>query len=302
MNRYPVFIPSRDRWQGGRAKTFRALAQDGVPFRVVVAPSEAARYGGLLGQLRDECVAAGRPHDWQIVVLPDDSYRLREARNFIRDLAEQEGHARHWQLDDNIAHFAKVHGTRRIRCDAGVALAVCEDFTDRYENVAVSGLGYYHDVRPMQRPEPPFRLNVRVYSCSLINHAWPGRWRTVRNDDTDLCLQALADGWCTVQLVAFMHRKAETMTVQGGNTGALYADDGRLAMADELARRWPGVVTVTRRFGRPQHYVDWTKFDTPLRLRPDADLSPRDYGLRLRAVREPKSDRLRAIVDTDGRT
>lgn len=294
VNRYPIYIPSRDRWQGGRAKTFKALAQDGVPFRVVVIPSEFEQYAELITQLRVE-----HEVDASVVVLPDDGYRLREARNFIRDLATAQKHARHWQLDDNIAHFARVHGTRRIRCDAGAALAVVEDFTDRYDNVAVSGLAYYHDVRPMSRPEPPFRLNVRVYSCSLINHAFDGRWRTVRNDDTDLCLQALASGeWTTVQVVAFMHRKAETMTVKGGNTDALYQDDGRLEMADELARRWPGVVSITRRFGRPQHYVDWTKFTTPLRKRADAP-PPRDYGLHLRATKPIKSAELRRLVEED---
>jgi hypothetical protein len=44
-------------------------------------------------------------------------------------------------------------------------------------------------------------------------------------------------------------------------------------MARSLERMWPGVVTVKRRFDRPQHTIknNWTYFDTPLVRKKDVD-------------------------------
>ena len=102
----------------------------------------------------------------------------------------------------------------------------------------------------------------------------PFRWIGKYNEDTDLCLQALAGGWCTILINAFMCDKKPTMTMKGGNTEHLYLGDGRLKMARELERRWPGIVQTKRRFGRPQHVVKhaWKKFDTQLKLRPGVNL------------------------------
>ena len=52
LPRYPVFIPSKGRWQNRAALTARCLAAEGVPFRLVVEPGEAdqqARSGGWNG-------------------------------------------------------------------------------------------------------------------------------------------------------------------------------------------------------------------------------------------------------------
>ena len=84
-----------------------------------------------------------------------------------------------------------------------------------------------------------------------------------------------------------------------------YQGDGRLKMARELERHWPGVVTTHRKFGRPQHKVknDWQKFDTPLKRRADVpvDLKPNNYGLKLCAVRPPKAPALQALLAKEGK-
>jgi hypothetical protein len=91
--------------------------------------------------------------------------------------------------------------------------------------------------------------------------------------------------------------------VKGGNTADLYQGDGRLRMARNLERLWPGVVTTKRRFHRPQHVIknQWRYFDTPLRLKPDIDLqslpSYDDYGLTLQQMREVQSPTLRDFVE-----
>jgi len=269
LPRYPIYIPTKGRALK-HAPTIRMLQRDQVPFRIVIEAPEIEQYARLVN--RD-----------QILVLPfrDHPLALAETRTWIKAHATESGAQRHWQLDDNLYHFFRVWKGQRPRCRAGVAMAVIEDFTDRYENIAISGPNY--EMFTIPGPElPPFFLNVHVYSCSLILNSLPYRWRSKFNDDTDYCLQALAGGWCTVLVNAFPVKKAPTMTSRGGNT-EMYQGDGRLKMARSLELQWPGVVSVARRFHRPQHVIkdSWKKFDTPLKRRADVplDLPPNDYGL-----------------------
>jgi len=286
LPRYPVYVPSKGRYDV--ALTAKFLIRDEVPFKLVVEPAEREEYEKRFGAER-------------VLVLPNDGMRLVGARNWIKDHATAEGHARHWQLDDNISGLWRWWRGRRLYCRAGIALAVTEDFVDRYENVAIAGLNYV--MFGVQKSAPPFYLNVHVYSCTLISNAIPHRWRLVYNDDTDICLQVLADGWCTVLMNAFLAQKITTMVIKGGNTADLYQGDGRLKMARALERVWPGVVTTKRRFKRPQHVIrdSWKRFDTPLKLKPGVDLSalpPVDeYGMKVTALTEIRSPALRRAVE-----
>jgi hypothetical protein len=287
--KYPIFIPSKGRADLVKGLTFRVLRDDGVPFFAVVEPPEVEAYERLLG----------KDH---VLELPfsDLGQGSIPARNWIREYAENElGVERHWQLDDNIGNFRRLWRGERIPCSAGLALWVCEEFTDRYENIALSGLAYTMFVT--DETKAPFYHNVHVYSCTLVNHACDYRWRGRYNEDTDICLQALSGGWCTVLINAFSAEKKPSMKIRGGNTDELYAGDGRLKMARALERLWPGVVTVDRRYGRPQHVVDWKKFDTPLKRKPDFDpaaLPDHDEsGIELKQVRPTKSRKLRKLAD-----
>lgn len=288
LPRYPVYVPSKGR--ADRCVTADRLGESGVPFSLVVEPQEADVYRARYGAER-------------VLVLPfRDLGSVIPARNWIKDHATAAGAARHWQLDDNIKRFQRLYRGKRLPCVAGVALRVVEDLADRYENVGLAGLDYTFFVHAGFNDRPaPFLLNHHVYSCSLVDNALPYRWRGRYNEDTDYCLQVLAGGRCTILVSAFMADKMTTMTVRGGNTDQLYAGDGRLKMARALERLWPGVVKTRRRFKRPQHVVNWSRFDRPLIRRPDVDLttlSPIDeYGLELRAVADVRSPRLRALVD-----
>lgn len=258
---YPVYVPSK-----GRADTCWTadfLTRDGVPFFLVVEPQERDAYAARYG--------AG-----SVLALPwDNPGSVIPARNWIKDHATAAGAERHWQLDDNLLWIGRRWKGRKIQCNAGIALRACEEFVDRYENVAVAGLNYEMFL-PKGQAAPPFRLNSHVYSCSLVLNSIPHRWRGRYNEDTDLCLQVLADGWCTILFNAFYVWKKWTMQLKGGNTAALYQGDGRLKMARSLERQWPGVVETRRRFQRPQHVVKdaWKRFDTPSASSP-ASTSPR---------------------------
>ena len=97
------------------------------------------------------------------------------------------------------------------------------------------------------------------------------------------------------------------MTVRGGNTDDLYQGDGRLVMARSLERLWPGVVKVERKYGRPQHIINWQRFrgaPAPqlregLTLEGLAAQPADDYGLHLQPVKQVKAKRLQELVAQD---
>lgn len=287
--RYPIWILSKGRWD--RCLTAKTLLKDEVDFTLVVERPELEKY---------------REHlpDAKYVVLPERATGKGAVavRNWIWEQAVESGAERHWVLDDNIECFKRRYKAKRMIVDGGIALRTCEDFTDRYENVAISGLNYTMFV-PDRRKYPPFNVNVHVYSCMLIRNDLEYRWRGQWNSDTDLCLQVLSGGWCTILINAFLAAKIGTMQMKGGNTER-YFNDGRLKMARSLERQWPGVVTTARRFNRPQHVIKdaWRKFDTPLKLKPEIDLDQLDrvdeYGMEVvQVASEVKSERIRRLAE-----
>ena len=289
---YPVYVISKGRWEPSSALTARFLIDDGVDFRLVVEPPEVEKYAEQFGLERLE-----------VLPFADLGQGSIPARNWVWEHANSQGHERHWILDDNIRGIYRRCKRIRVPCSAGPAMRATEDFVDRYENVAIAGLQYKMFV-PDGLAAPPFTLNCHVYSCLLISHEIPNaiRWRGRYNEDADLCLQVLAAGWCTVLLNAFLADKIRTMTMKGGNSDELYQDDGRLRMARELERAWPGVVKVGRRVGRPQHIVadSWKRFDTPLRRRAGVDiesLPPNEYGMKLVKTKEITSREVQEFYD-----
>ena len=142
---------------------------------------------------------------------------------------------------------------QKVRIEDGVCFRVTEDLADRYENVALAGLQYEMFMPALEGNVPPFLCNTRIYSCILIKNDIPYRWRGRYNEDTDLSLRALKDGWCTILMQAFVCKKITTMVMKGGNTESLYKlpdADGRLLMAQSLQRQHPDVTKITRKWGR----------------------------------------------------
>jgi hypothetical protein len=266
---HPVYIISK-----GRAEsrlTGRALDTMNVPYHVVVEPHEHDLY------------AQHYPAD-KILTLPFDNLGQGSipARNWVWNHSVEQGASHHWILDDNISRFSRLNRNLQVYVDSGTIFKAAEDFVGRYDNVAISGFQYDHFARAKRR-EAAFRINTRIYSCILIRNDIPYRWRGRYNEDTDLCLRALKDGWCTVLFYAFTQSKATTMTMKGGNTDQLYSDDGRLLMAESLRDQHPDIVDVKRKFGRWQHHVDYSGFKQKLRYR-EGTVVPRgvnNYGMKL---------------------
>lgn len=205
------------------------------------------------------------------------------ARNWVWEHSISIGAEKHWILDDNIRDFYRLHKNIKYRTDSGTSFYICEDFVSRYTNVSLAGMQYQFLAKRKQKLNP-FIINTRIYSCILIRNDIPYRWRGRYNEDTDLSLRALKDGWCTILFNAFLCGKMTTMQMKGGNTDELYADDGRLKMAQSLVEQHPDVTTITRKWGRWQHQVDYSRFKYNKLIKRDdivIPTEPNEYGMKL---------------------
>lgn len=272
---YPVYIISKGRWE--LRHTSKALEARKVPYRIVVEPQEYARYAAVIDPKR-------------ILALPFSNLGQGSipARNWVWEHSLSEGHAKHWILDDNIQHFYYLTGNIAHYTNSGTTFRIIEEFADRYENLALCGM-QYRMFTPRRQRFQPLVLNTRVYSCILIRNDLPYRWRGRYNEDTDLSLRVLKDGWCTALFASLPCKKRETMKYKGGNTDELYrqdaAFDGRLEMAKSLQQQHPDVTTIKRKWGRWQHEVDYRPFkNNRLKLKPGVVVprGPNNFGLVLK--------------------
>lgn len=277
--KYSIYIPSKGRWDS--RLTMKALDRMGVSYRVVIEPQEYDNYVSVID--RDKIITL--PYSF-----PDSFTELVRTRNWIFQYSIDHGEEYHWQIDDNIIKFWYWNKNRKTKCFSGSIFRAAEDFIDRYDNVGQAGFNYFMFVQ-QKYPDNPFRLNTRIYSCTLNNNKIPYRYRGIYNDDTDISLRILKGGWCTVLFQAFLAEKSMTMTVKGGNT-PIYQEDGRLKMAQSLQRQHPDVVSIKRRWGRWQHVVDYRPFKgNKLKLKEGVVIPQgvNNYGMKLVKVKHDQT-------------
>jgi len=205
------------------------------------------------------------------------------ARNFAWQHSIDEGHERHWVMDDNLDDFHRLNRNLKVPVRTGATFKAAEDFVDRYENVYISGFNYYSFCKSTDKV-PPFILNTRIYSCLLIQNNIPYRWRGRYNEDTDLSLRVLKDGFCTIQFNAFLCGKVTTQRMAGGNTKEFYKNEGTLNKSQMLADLHPDVAEVVWRFNRWHHHVDYSPFKKNKLIKKDGIVIPdrvNNYGMKL---------------------
>lgn len=247
--RFPIYIISKGRWE--RRQTSKTLESMNVPYRIVVEPKEYEMYANVIDKNK-------------IIVLPDNFSELGQGgipvRNWVWEHSIKEGFDWHWIMDDNIESIERFNHNLKIKCETGTPFYIIEDFVLRYKNISQAGMNYALFC-PAIEARPPIRFNTRVYSCILIRNDVPFRWRGRYNEDTDLSLRMMKDGWVTVLFNAFLLGKRATMTQGGGNTDTIYnTGDKRMAFARSLAEQHPDCVRVTWKFNRWHHQVDYSKF------------------------------------------
>lgn len=244
---YPVYVVSKGRWKS--RLTSKVLDRMNVPYHIVIEPQEFDDYAAVIDPSK-------------IFVLPFSNLGQGSipARNWIWEHSISIGAERHWILDDNIEAFNRLNRNIKPIVETGAIFKAAEDFVNRYENVAIAGFNYYSFCKTTERV-PPYYLNTRIYSCILIKNDLPYRWRGRYNEDTDLSIRALKDGWCTVLFNAFLAGKVTTMRMSGGNTDHVYTDgDDRLKFAQALQELHPDIVKVVWKFNRWHHQVDYRPF------------------------------------------
>lgn len=268
--KYPVYVISKGRWES--RLTSKALEKINVPYHIVVEPQEYDNYAAVIAPEK-------------ILTLPFSNLGQGSipARNWVWEYSISIGAKRHWILDDNIRDFYRLINNIKYRVDSGIGFRLIEKFVNRYTNVALSGMQYQYFVARNGR-YPAISMNTRIYSCILIKNDIPYRWRGRYNEDTDLSIRALKDGWCTILFYAFLADKITTMIMKGGNTDELYKDDGRLKMAQSLVDQHPDITKITHKWGRYQHHVDYTKFEHNKLIRKPGLEIPKEtnnYGMEL---------------------
>jgi hypothetical protein len=251
-NKYPIFIPTKGRFK--TSQTINMFKSHNVDFRIVIEKQEYEQYSKIIDKSK-------------IIVVPHQNEGLTVTRNWIWDFAENEGHEKFWTFDDNIGRVYRWNNNTRYQCKDGTYLKVIEDFADRYNNLHIIGMNYMCFCKSGDNI-PPYYPNTRIYSNMLLptnvklSNGEKLRNKLFYNDDTDLCLRVLKDGLPTIQINAFLIDKSQTMTVKGGMTDYYLSDEckGRLTFAEELQKAHPDVTTITQKFGRWHHHVNYKPF------------------------------------------
>ena len=269
---YPIYIVSKGRWEN--RQTSKALEKMGVPYSIVVEPQEYNNYAEVIDPAK-------------VLTLPFSNLGQGSipARNWIWDHALSIGAERHWIMDDNIRTFNRLNRNLMVQVTSGTIFKATENFVDRYENLAIAGFNYDFFAKAKD-PLPPYVLNTRIYSCLLIKNDIPYRWRGKYNEDTDLSIRVLKDGYCTIQFNAFLQEKATTQTMKGGNTDELYAN-GTLEKSQALADQHPDVAKVVWKFNRWHHHVNYKPFKENKLIRKQNLVIPdtvNNYGMKLEKI------------------
>lgn len=284
---FPLYIVSKGR--SDTRLTSRSLEEMNVPYYIVVEEQEFDDYAAVIDKKKVLILDKKYQDNYDVF---DDLGRTKSvgpgaARNFVWEHSMSKGFKWHWVMDDNIRGFYRLNNNKRIKVYDGALFRAMEDFCLRYKNVSMAGPNYVMFC-PDRQKLPPFVLNTRIYSCNLIRNDVPYRWRGRYNEDTDLSLRMLKDGWCTIQFNAFLQNKIHTQKVQGGNTKEFYAKEGTLPKSEMLVKMHPDVSRVKWRFKRWHHYVDYTVFkenklikDEKVKVKNKVD----NYGMVLKNIR-----------------
>lgn len=276
---------TKGRWK--QTLTIDTLEDMGVDFYICVEPDEYDNY-------------AKKVDVKKIIKLPENFSQQKRGsipvRNFVWEHSVQNGHKKHWVIDDNILGFFRWNHNLKKRVRDGVFFRIMEDFSDRYENLGLVGCQYASFVPATEPGRGQFIKNTRVYSCILINSELldsrlEERWRGTYNEDTDLSLRVLSTGdLCTVNFNCLLSGKQTTGTMRGGNTDTIYEGgvySGYKKKFDELKKNWGKIVKLTHekhKDGRPHHHIPYTKlFKQDLVLKPGIEKEPKinEYNMRL---------------------
>lgn len=268
--KYPIYVVSKGRYDF-KGNTSNHLSRMGVKHYIVVEPQEVDLYKEYMDLNYCTVLELDMEYKNKYDVFDDDIGKGNglgpgASRNFVKDHSTNLGFKWHWVLDDNIENFDFFWRGHKIYSHSPEIFSQVEDFVDRYENIGQAGLNYSKFCKGLDRV-PPYVLNTRIYSFILNRNDLPYEWRGRYNEDTDLSLRILKDGYCTVQFNACLSAKLTTQKVKGGNTEEFYKKDGTYYKSLMLEKMHPDVAKVVWKFNRWHHEVDYSGFTQKLKIK-----------------------------------
>lgn len=274
--RFPIYIPSYDRWQEGRHPTMDSLDEMGVSYKIVVRVHEYEKYVKVFGE--DKVLKCPESFLDDYETCDDEGRKISVGsgaqRNYAWFHSKSNGYKFHWIMDDNIQGFYRYHKNRQIKLVSGAFFRIMENFVLKYKNIAMAGPQYKLFI-PRKAKTSPLTINTRIYSCNLIRNDVPYKWRGRFNEDTILSIDMLKGGWCTVLFNVLLQNKTPTQVIKGGNTEVLYGK-GTYAKSKLLKDTHPDITEVKVKFHRWHHVVDYSIFKKNKLIEEDRENIPDD--------------------------
>ena len=292
--KYPIYVITKGRWE--KTLTIDTLEEMGIDFNICVEPDEYDNY-----------ISNPKIDKNKVIKLPENFSERKQGgipvRNFVWQHSVDNGHKKHWIIDDNIDGFYRWNENIQKRVKDGVVFRIMEDYSDMWENLGLTSCQYASFVPGIDTGRGAVIRNTRTYSCILINtelldKRLEERWRGTYNEDTDLTLRVLSTkDLCTANFNAILSGKQTTGTMKGGNTTTIYefGEDkqenakftGLQKKFDELKENWGDIIKFTNKKhkdGRPHHHISYTKlFKQPLILKEGIKREPKvnNYNMKL---------------------
>jgi len=262
-NQYPIYIPTYKRHD--TCYTARALEELGVKSYYLIIRNTVEEIGNYTNAIK-----TFKLNHAILLPIDDTFYKEQEEqgngysiipRNFAYQHAVNANYTHHWIIDDNIKGFyMKNRGAILQFENTCYPLFFVEEYMKLYSSLAQCAIQYKH-LGFSSSDRNVIILNSRCYSCILLKHIDGYRWRGKYNEDTDLSLRLLKDGYATMTFQNILCDKQQTSSVRGGNTDAFHkSETGYVNKADSLVAQHPDVTKKVIKYGRVHHQVDYTSF------------------------------------------
>lgn len=271
--RFPIYVVSKSR--ADSRLTVKALQIQRVDFSVVIEEEQYDDYAAVIDPKHLLILDKSFQDNYNTLdnLGNTKSKGPGPARNFAWEHSISQGFKWHWVMDDNIRYFCRMNKNLTVHDHCGGIFYAMEEFVLRYLNVVMAGPHYESFVLSRGKYKA-FVPNCRIYSCNLIRNDLPFRWRGRYNEDTDLSLNILKSGLCTIIFNTFLQGKIATQRVKGGNTQDFYEKEGTYNKSMMLVKTHPAHAKLVKRWNRWHHYVDYKPFKNNKLIRDPSVIIP----------------------------
>jgi hypothetical protein len=224
--RYPIYIPSKGRWENTR--TVDLLEKNKITnYFVVVEKPEAEKYN-----VRPD--GTNGIHAKKLLVIPPAKGSSAPARNFCLEHAKKNGHKKIWMLDDDITNiYMHYKGKKCIAVSVLDCFERLENFSERATKVKAVGMrtsaSFLKDVKK------DLQFNCSLTSIYLLS-VDTFRFRGTMLVDMDYQLQILRAGYKTLRMENYAFTFITPTKITGGYYDIYTDDKKRLAAIKEFCK------------------------------------------------------------------